>query len=275
MRIDHVTLAGSSLGAMQDALARLGLATEYGGAHSNGVTHMAQRTFDDDSYLELISRVPDAVGDAWWTSQIADNAGPCAWAIVSDDLVAERDRLAMRGIPADGPHRMSRHRPDGTTVEWELFFPGSEPPGATLPFVIRDITPRATRVRPAPDGSKGLFTGVDTVVIAVRDLDEVVARFRRAYDWPMPVVTDDATLEATRATFPDSRVTLVNPHNSATPLGQRIERYGNAPCAFLIGSQNAGALGKSLGLEWSEWNGRKVLWLEQAGMPGVGIVEER
>ena len=57
MKLDHVTIAGSSLDRLRDAFARIGLATEYGGAHANGVTHMALLGFDDGSYIELASTV--------------------------------------------------------------------------------------------------------------------------------------------------------------------------------------------------------------------------
>ena len=36
--IDHVTIAGPALAPMEQALAEVGLATEYGGPHSNGIT---------------------------------------------------------------------------------------------------------------------------------------------------------------------------------------------------------------------------------------------
>ena len=49
LKIDHVTIAGSDLSKMRDAFASLGLVSEYGGAHSNGITHMALLGFEDGS----------------------------------------------------------------------------------------------------------------------------------------------------------------------------------------------------------------------------------
>jgi len=53
--VDHVTAAGKDLKAMQASLAAVGLASEYGGPHSNHATEMAVVSFADGSYLELIA----------------------------------------------------------------------------------------------------------------------------------------------------------------------------------------------------------------------------
>ena len=53
-KIDHVTVAGRDLQRMQAALNALGIATVYGGAHSNHATEMALASFPDGSYLEVM-----------------------------------------------------------------------------------------------------------------------------------------------------------------------------------------------------------------------------
>ena len=53
LKIDHVTIAGPELAPMERAFAGVGLVTDYGGPHSNGVTHMAWLGFNDGSYNEL------------------------------------------------------------------------------------------------------------------------------------------------------------------------------------------------------------------------------
>jgi hypothetical protein len=59
-RIDHVTIAGSSMKQMQAALSSVGIASVYGGAHTTGATEMALVSFPDGSYLELIALQQDA-----------------------------------------------------------------------------------------------------------------------------------------------------------------------------------------------------------------------
>ena len=77
--IDHVTIAGADLAALQQGFTNAGLTPDYGGVHSNGVTHMAALGFDDGSYLELISTVEPGKESPWWPKQIAADGGPCAW----------------------------------------------------------------------------------------------------------------------------------------------------------------------------------------------------
>ncbi|PSQ09805.1 hypothetical protein BRC93_12015 [Halobacteriales archaeon QS_5_70_15] len=55
--VDHAVVAGSDLDALGTAFADVGLETEYGGEHSNGVTHNRTLGFADGSYLELISTI--------------------------------------------------------------------------------------------------------------------------------------------------------------------------------------------------------------------------
>src|SRR5512134_3988715 len=123
LKIDHVTIAGRMLAPMEQAFAKLGLATEYGGPHSNGVTHMALLGFADGSYLELISSLEPGLKDTiFWGAFIAGNGGPCAWAVRVDDINAEATYVAALGVPVTGPAHYYRRRPDGKLVEWYLAF---------------------------------------------------------------------------------------------------------------------------------------------------------
>src|SRR5271169_4120983 len=85
LTIDHVTVAGTDLKQMQARLAAFGIPSEYGGPHSNHATQMAQISFPDGSYLELIALQanPDAkaVEAHYWSKQIRGDAGPTAWAV--------------------------------------------------------------------------------------------------------------------------------------------------------------------------------------------------
>ncbi len=79
LTIDHVTVAGRDLKKMQAHLASLGIPSEYGGAHSNGITEMAITSFPDGSYLELIAirKNADPKGH-YWSKQMEGDAGPTA-----------------------------------------------------------------------------------------------------------------------------------------------------------------------------------------------------
>ena len=72
LTIDHVTIAGSTLATLEAGFAAIGLTTDYGGPHSNGVTHMSLLGFDDGSYIELISSMqPGQKDNVFWGEHIA------------------------------------------------------------------------------------------------------------------------------------------------------------------------------------------------------------
>ena len=262
LTIDHVTVAGTDLKQMQARLAALGVPSEYGGAHSNGATQMAIASFPDGSYLELIAPQanPDqkALAAHYWSKRMLGNAGPAAWAVRANDLAAEAARLRKAGIIVSPPARSGRKRPDGTVLDWETAQIGGEPNGTFFPFLIRDFTPRDARAFPKGQPSAKDFAGVKLVVIAVRDLKASVARYRQAFGLPAPAEQDDASFGARLASFAGTPVVLAAPVNSRSWLAERIERFGEGPCAFVLGS----AEGHPKAASKSRWFGAEVSWFD-------------
>jgi len=263
LKIDHVTLAGSDLESIRQRFAELGLVTDYGGPHSNGVTHMALLGFDDGSYLELISTLEPDASSPLWDAQIRANAGPAAWAVGVDDLAREKDRLARAGVTARGPVPMTRTLLDGTMLTWELLFPGDAPPGATLPFAIRDRTPRSQRVSPSASVAGTELVGVAGVVVGVAAIEKSAALYRRAYGWSEPLITGDHRLGARLAGFQGTPVILAEPAASANWLAQRLGRYGESPVAVLLTTadltQSAGRLPL---LPAEPWLDGELAWID-------------
>ncbi len=277
LRVDHVTIAGTDLARMRDAFASAGLGTEYGGAHDNGVTHMAFLGFDDGSYIELISAISsDHREIPIWGDHIANNGGPCGWAARSDNVADELARVSALGVTMQGPFPGSRRRPDGKTAAWSLGFLGDQPPGATLPFIIEDTAPRHHRVQPSPSVAGSELTGVALVVIGVEDLDDAVARFRRVYGWPAPWVREDQDFGATLASYQGTPVVLATPLTGDNWLARRLERLGESPCAYLIGTSDIRAASRRFGLKWTyPWLGRHVAWFDPADLDGtrLGLID--
>ncbi len=282
MKIDHVTIAGSSLARMEEAFANLGLAVDYGGAHSNGITHMSLLGFEDGSYIELISTIESGRKEdhAFWGKHIREDGGPCAWAVYVEDVAAEATRVAGLGITVKGPHYYNRQRPDGKLVEWDLAFLGDKGAGATLPFIIKDITPRRLRVRPSAGvagqaGRPPLLTGVDTVMLGVKNLDAAIALFQKVYGWSSPQVKDDAVFGATLADFGESPLTLAAPLAGHGWLEDRLTRLDESPCAYLIGTVDFETACRQFDVSRPvAWFGRRAAWFEPDTLNGIrlGIV---
>ena len=242
LTIDHVTVAGKELKAMQASLAALGIPSEYGGPHSHHATEMALTSFPDGSYLELIAIQPNAdpaaVAAHYWSKSMQNQGGPTAWAVRPKDFDLEVRRLQARNLSVQAA-RSGRARPDGVRIEWEAAPVGPGPNGVFFPFLIRDFTPREQRAYPSGKPTTQDFGGVSRVVIAVRDLQASVKRYRAAYDLPDPVRQDDAKFGARLASFPGTPVVLATPLNGQSWLTARLKSLGEGPCAFILRARNA------------------------------------
>jgi hypothetical protein len=240
LKVDHATVAGRDLRAMQKALESMGIKSEYGGPHSNHATEMSLVSFPDGSYLELIAIQPNAdpkaVAAHEWRKFLEGDGGPCAWAVRPADLAREVARLRASGIKAGEPRRNGRKRPDGVELDWETAQVGLGN-GTFYPFLIHDFTPRERRAYPSGKPTTDEWTGVSKVVIAVKDLRASIRQFRRAYGLAEPEMQDDATLGAKLAWFRGTPVVLATPLplSPNSWIGQRIQRFGEAPCAFILG----------------------------------------
>lgn len=271
--IDHASICGSDLQTLQQSFSDVGLAADYGGPHSNGVTHMAQLGFDDGSYLELIAPLkPGAVEGSNWAKLIAGDAGPCAWAVGSGDIGPEMERLKKLGIGVQQPQLGSRKRPDGMAIEWTTVTVGPGTPGSTLPFVIEDRTPRPWRMQPSASVSGSGFLGVEEVVLGVNDLDAAIAMFRRAYGWEAPLIESHSEFEAKLAYFPGAPVMLAAPLGTHSWVADRIQKFGELPVAFLLGTRDFAPTAKRFHLaSGKNWFGQKIGWFDANKLHGVRL----
>jgi len=261
LTIDHVTVAGKDLRAMQAALASVGIRSEYGGPHSNHATEMALTSFPDGSYLELIAMQPKAdpaaVAAHYWSKPMQNNAGPCAWAVRPKDFEFEVKRLQARNLGVS-PARSGRERPDGVRLDWEASPVGPGPNGSFFPFLIRDFTPREQRVFPGGKATTEDFSGVARVVVAVRHLKAAISRYRRTYDLPAPARQRDGVLHAELAVFPGTPLVLAAPADKTSWLSARLDQIGEAPCAFVLRRRS----GNYAAASESNWASAAISWFD-------------
>ncbi len=260
LTVDHVTAAGKDVHAMQRALEAAGIPSEYGGPHANHATEMALTSFPDGSYLELIAiqagADPKAVSASPWHRCMEGNAGPCGWAVRPTDMAAETERLHKAGIAVTPPARNGRRRPDGVQLEWETAQAGTGN-GDFFPFLIHDFTPRDRRAYPGGKPTTTNYTGVVKVVLSVKNLDAAIAQYEHAYGLAAPRREEDKAFGAHLAWFEGTPVVLAAPDSSQSWLAQRLDRFGELPCAFILG-RAAGNPGNGQHISWF---GKPVAWL--------------
>jgi hypothetical protein len=261
--IDHVIVAGRDLKAMQAALAAVGLASEYGGPHTNHATEMSLTSFPDGSYLELLAMQPNADAKAVaayvWAKQIESQPGPCAWVVRVKDFDGEIKRLREAGVKVDDAVRNGRVRPDGTRLEWEAAKIGEDPTGTFFPSLEHDFTPRQNRASLTGKPTTRDFGGVAKVVIAVRDMDRAIQRFHQAYGVPPPIKQVDAAFGAQLALLGNIPVILAAPLNGRSWLNDRLARFGEGPCAFVLSARRPGAYKPA---SRTRWFGVDISWFD-------------
>ena len=264
LKIDHATVAGAHLDTMRQAFsAATGIQTEYGGPHSNHATEMALASFPDGSYIELMgvqpAHDPAALAAHTWSKFLRYNGGPCAFALRVPDVTAEVNRLKAAGIPVGAPERSGRTRPDGVALSWETADVGPGPRGSLFPFLIRDFTPRQNRVNPQGKPTTTRFSGILRVVIGVSDLEDAVAQYQRAFGLPEPRRDRDNEFGAELAWFEGTPVVLAKGLTPDSWLARRVDQFGDAPCAFVLGA-TSGLMGAA---RHSDWFGHTILWANE------------
>jgi len=271
LELDHVSICGSNLDALRRAFTEVGLTPDFGGPHGNGITQMALVGFDDGSYIELIAPVKSGVTEGSdWGKFMAGDAGTCAWAVGTNVLLQQVDQLKKTGIAVTAPERGSRKRPDGMSVEWMTANVGPGTPGATLPFMIEDETPRAWRVQTSASVQGAPVTGVENVVLGVNNLDASIALFRKAYGWAEPLVETQKDF-GKLAYFPGEPVILAAPSGGGW-LSDRLGKLGETPVAILLGARDFPAAVKKYKLSGTKsWFGQKVAWFDAGKLKGVRL----
>ena len=276
-QIDRVVFAWAHLEALAGAFASVSLATDYGGIHTNGATHMATLGFSDGTYLELISVRQPGQQAPVWQHHIATNGGICAWSVSVGDVHRISVRLRSRGIPVDGPRSSSRRRPDGETIESELAIVGADSMGSLHPFMITDRTPRENRVRISESVAGSGLEGLDSVVLAVHDVEAAAIEFQRVYGAGEPVEVDTDAFPGRTVRLHGEPVALTSPRSSDDWVARRLEDYGPTPCACFIRSSSAAASRKRLPLtDPDRFGDHEVLWIDSETLASlrIGIVPE-
>ena len=274
--VDHVTICGPDLPALQEAFTRLGLAADYGGPHANGGTHMAVLGLEDASYVELVAPLKARIAtDSSWSKLMLANAGPCAWAVSSQDIQKDVDAMKQAGLAMDGPFPGGRKKPDGKMLEWQTAALSTEHAGAVLPFMIQDRTPREWRVLPSSSAQDMGLTGVAAVVLGVQDIDATIATFRKAYGWPAPLQEDHPEFGAKLAHFEGTPVILATPLAANSWLSKRLSELGESPVAFLLRGPDFSKASAKAKPAAGKWFGHRMAWFEAEKLGGsrLGVLE--
>jgi catechol 2,3-dioxygenase-like lactoylglutathione lyase family enzyme len=241
--IDHIVIAVRDLAAAAQDYARLGFTVTPGGEHTGGATHNALISFADGAYFELIAfREPDRPQEHKWWARFAKGEGTVDFALLSESVDFEGDRLKQAGIEIDGPHDGGRLRPDGQRIAWRNL--GLNATGAPLPFMIEDVTTRDLRVPTGAATEHELsVTGIAGLVLLVADLERATGPYQTLLDTPgeSSTSTVDGVRCARRFEFGSQWIELAEADPSASELTKHIEERGAGPYEVILAGGRANA----------------------------------
>lgn len=271
LKLDHALICTSRLAPLDKAFANVGLRPDYRGRH-NIPTVMAQLGFKDGTYIGIEAPINLPAPKQLSVAKLMDgNAGPCGWAVTTSNAKAELKRVSRLGVPVGQPEYVDRKIPDGRLIKWWEGTLGSSRPGATLPFLMQDITPHKYRTLVSASTKGTGLTGVKVIVLAVKNLNASIALFRRVYGWPAPQVEVQRGFGAKLAYFENTPVILATPLKRSW-LSGRLDRFGNCPVAFLLGTSDFSATIKHFSLHnETPWFNRKVSWFSAKKLLGVRL----
>lgn len=203
MKLDHIMFAVSDLDAGIEQVRKLtGVSAGLGGSHAGAGTRNALLSFGNEQYLEVIA--PDPAQDLTGTmgEELASLPRACirTWAVATEDYAPVISELARCGYG----HRiidMSRTRPDGVQLSWQMLFVTHQPYGLAMPFFINWLgSEHPAQVAPV---------GCELVSFSVQCPDADAFRtFCSAIDIEVGVVQGDLRLSA-KLQAPSGAVVLV------------------------------------------------------------------
>jgi hypothetical protein len=138
--IDHLVYATPDLAATVEQLGRrLGLTPKPGGQHAGIGTRNFLAALGDGAYLEVIGPDPEQPEPEWprpfGIDQLTE-ARLVTWAARVTDLAEVVEQARAAGHDPGPVVPLSRTRPDGVLLEWQLTFPTSDADGGLVPFLI-------------------------------------------------------------------------------------------------------------------------------------------
>jgi len=248
-RFDHAVIAVRDLDAAMAAYRALGFAVSPGGRHPGQGTQNAIIRFGLD-YLELLAVADEGEAQAQGLNRRAlleflrDSGGGLAgYALASDDIIADAERMRAAGMEVEGPFAMRRQRPDGSVLAWRLAVPGGTPWRRPWPFLIAWDTPDDERLaRERPGAHANGIARVAGVAVLVRTQQGARDIYERALGLALrdEGVAPEPADRRTTASVDDTEIEALVPRG-AGPINSALASLGEGPFEVLLGTRDLAA----------------------------------
>jgi catechol 2,3-dioxygenase-like lactoylglutathione lyase family enzyme len=235
--LDHVIILVNNLNTAIETYRGLGFDVQPGGEHPAFGSHDALIALSDGTYFELVAfRDTALAARTFWSEavrRLGVREGYDGYAVRSDDIAADVQRLRRQGLKIDDPQPGERIRPDGRRVAW-LTARWNPALSSILPFLIQDDAPRELRV-PPPEGGLGSHARLKEIVIAVKNPEVARGAFRDLTDVEARLVHNTSgELQGYRVTLPWGSVVLAHPERGSNAFADQLAQRGEGVYAVTL-----------------------------------------
>ncbi len=256
-RFDHAVIAVRDLTDGMRRFESLGFTVSRGGRHPGQGTENAIVRFGLD-YLELLAVTdeheaqPTGLGGLMVNRFLkAFRRGLIGYALASDGIAQDADRLRAFGLEVEGPFSMRRERPDGSTLAWQLAIPGGSPWRRPWPFLIAWETPDAERLsREQPSAHANGACGVLALTVAVNDLASTTRLYRDGFGLTLVerFSHPDMDAEGARLSVGTTHLDLLTPHDAEgdSMLARSLRLSGEGPFSITLGTSDNDATHRAI-----------------------------
>ncbi len=292
---DHVIIGVNNLEQATNTFTqRLGLVASGGGTHPTGGT--ANRIIViGDTYLELISVRVREEAQASMLELLARGEGYLNCVFGSDDLQADSEAIAKRGIHIIGPKEGQLKAADGRVRAWLRTDIERADLAQHYPFLIQHDSvgeERCMRLagwQTPPVHPLGAHSVVSATLV-VSDLEEAVARFQHIYGLKLAdsYTNDYDTWNARLAAFilGEQHFELAAPIDAARQgaqlpepgaLAWHLQRFGESLCRITLAVKDLAVARQYLDKQavsysYPEGSSRPQLWIHPEEACGAAIV---
>lgn len=237
--IDHLVVVVRDLDQAGADYRRLGFTVVPGGQHPVG-SYNVLISFQDGSYLEVISFYREAVDHRWW-EPLSKGERLVDFCFQTDDLRGDTKKLKDAGVAINDPVPWSRKRPDGYELKWLLSLATGSQRGVA-PFLIEDVTPRRERIPQNFDHPNGV-TGINKVTVAVGELAQIERWYAVLLGVKGQPISDSGLgADGLRFRAGPHVMEFLAPRDPASPLVDWLRRFGPSPYLAVLSAPDGGAL---------------------------------
>ena len=236
LKLDHTVVLVNDLDQAVKDYTQLGFTVSPGGEHAGGISRNALIHFQDGSFLELLVMKPSGrtqllrrmyqsgllknyrksakYGMAYrFYGRALDLGGATPtqegitdFCLLADNVAGDYVKMQHNGVELTPPYHASRLRPDGKTVNWQMYTALDD----DLPFFRTDYYPKITRPTAALQHANGI-TGTKKMVIFADDYVTTINSYRQLFAGNQREETKSTTV----FTLENGTVEIIDAHNTS------------------------------------------------------------